>query len=302
VIRRTARFFFEQAVAKLPAGLGIPRSQMPQIRSTDVPDFLRWLVKDQRIPVKRQMTPVGRLTPTQKELDLEKVSKLMGQPEQLRKPLIASREGRILDGHHRWAALYRLDPNVRVPVYHVSLPIKGLLNVGHRFGKSFTKKVGEAAAQRKFVVFRVGSAGGGLDNRNAANLAGLISYLDHAQERGLATGGHVTMYEVTMSGDFGPFQPLAGGRGARGTGNVAPQVGRRIEGKGGWKAVQYSFPAGGSWQARRVKTIPLQRVLDVPYVDPKFGKMRLLDGGFRYAFKVLTKLFGVRPALAMGTG
>ena len=114
--------------------LGIPRSSMPQIKSTLVPDFIDWL-KDSGVSVKRKMVDAVALHPTQKEVNLGKVRKLANPKNMthLRKPVIMSKDGYLLDGHHRWMALVTLDEDAKIPAVVVGLKIRDLLNRAHQF-------------------------------------------------------------------------------------------------------------------------------------------------------------------------
>src|SRR3990170_3503014 len=99
-------------VKPFPKSLGIRRSDMPQIRSTYVDDFLRELVAD-GIAVRRGRRPVRSVLPTQARYNVRRVQKLLADPDRAisGKPLIVSSDSYILDGHHRYAALAVLDPD-----------------------------------------------------------------------------------------------------------------------------------------------------------------------------------------------
>ena len=87
----------------------ILRRDMPQVKSTLVPTFLRELEAEGH-SVWSQMEPADPscLRPSQGEMVEETIISLMGKQEQLAKPVLVSLDGFVLDGHHRWAANHRL--------------------------------------------------------------------------------------------------------------------------------------------------------------------------------------------------
>lgn len=126
--------------------LGIPRANMPQVGSEDVPEFLADLVRS-GVRVERGVAiSAGKLTPAQGEMNLTKARAMAGQRGALKKPIIVSREGFILDGSHRWLAALHAKPGGTYPlrVIRVDLPFRALFIRAHRFSKSYTKKLGEA--------------------------------------------------------------------------------------------------------------------------------------------------------------
>lgn len=100
----------------------IPRDEMPQIKSTNVDNFRKWIKKQYNIASKLKHVPANMLAPTQKEVNMDKVTWMMQNksPEKLgSKPLMVSNDLYILDGHHRW---YAIVYNDMVPQGH-KIPI-----------------------------------------------------------------------------------------------------------------------------------------------------------------------------------
>jgi hypothetical protein len=120
------------------AHLGIPRSEMPQIDARRVPVFVAML-RDRGVVVRSGRLPVGDLRATQREISSKKVEGMVssarsGDDAFLTKvPVIVSSDHYIMDGHHRWAACVVLDPDMRMPVRRVGMPIKELLEVARTF-------------------------------------------------------------------------------------------------------------------------------------------------------------------------
>jgi len=154
-------------------GLGIPRTRMPQIRSDLVPEFLAYL-RENGVTVRKGRAAVGTLKPTQDKVSMEKAEALAtSAPEaKLRLPVIVSSDRHILDGHHRWAALYMKGIDEQIGTYSVSVPIKKLLELARGFGKVGYKEQGEAIEDDETdegindryilkAVFMTGGAGAG---------------------------------------------------------------------------------------------------------------------------------------------
>lgn len=119
----------------VPAGnLGISRSQMPQIK-----DFARFkkILNDRGVKVGKTRKRIGDLKMTQNEINKDKVFKLMLQYRKNNKrtrggvdfpgnPPVISSDGYVLDGTHRFVAMF----NINKHAYHnftiVDMPIKEL--------------------------------------------------------------------------------------------------------------------------------------------------------------------------------
>lgn len=126
-----------------PKGLGLPRIDMPQIKSTDMRDFIKFL-KDERITVSNKTVSVSKLKLTQLEIDKKKVGEMLGvSSSSLDKPVLVSKDWFILDGHHRITALYNKDPKHRIRVIQVNLNIGSLLKTAKRYPKVMYKTVNE---------------------------------------------------------------------------------------------------------------------------------------------------------------
>lgn len=128
--------------------LGIPRRNMPQIESKNVQDFMSWLKKEHNVLSRSNTEVVKNLKATQKHMDAEKVIRLATEAPDtvLKKHVIVSNDGYLLDGHHRWASLYIKNPNDKIQVYEIATDIKSLLTLARRYPKSYTKNLSETAA------------------------------------------------------------------------------------------------------------------------------------------------------------
>lgn len=116
-----------------PHSLGIPRSQMPQIEDDCMDAFIAHLKKN-GVSVRKANVKVKTLKATQKELNADTVKNLLKQnPDKLKKPIFVSSDNYILDGHHRWLALYNFDEESSIPAYICSSDIRKLLQIAKTF-------------------------------------------------------------------------------------------------------------------------------------------------------------------------
>ena len=127
----------KQAFRSPKPNLGISRAEMPQIRSFHREEFLRGLAAKGAGSTSEQI-PANELSPTQKEIHADVVSKLqsgelVGAAE---KPILVSSDGYILDGHHRWAqTLAGGKPTTALNAVRINMPIRKLLDAARAFAK-----------------------------------------------------------------------------------------------------------------------------------------------------------------------
>lgn len=159
----------------------IPRDNMPQLKTAAVPGtpawkkaeeiakekgidpkdvevnaenaFLEYLEK-QKVQVNRgESMPAVEMKATQNQLNADKVAgmawalatnpKTKDPKHPLRQPLIVSRDGYVLDGHHRWAALVTADVMAGksgatdIPVIKVDMDIEDLVRASNKFGDKY---------------------------------------------------------------------------------------------------------------------------------------------------------------------
>lgn len=102
---------------------------------------------DDKIPAKIERIPAKELRPIQSQLWLEKLINNMikhGRPKQgssiTDTTIIASKEGYILDGHHRHGQAMLYDPDLKMKVLKVPLDVKTLLKMGRSYGTAIGNK------------------------------------------------------------------------------------------------------------------------------------------------------------------
>ena len=122
--------------------LGIPRKRMPQIKEQDYPEFLKYL-EENGVTITRGRLPANQLKPVQKEFSDKGVMKALLKRDN-EKPIIASSDNYIIDGHHRWLAA--INTRNTVSIIRASVPVKQLLKLVHAFPKTYYKDIYESAS------------------------------------------------------------------------------------------------------------------------------------------------------------
>lgn len=120
-------------LGSLPDSKGVERKDMPQLKHGDQEKMVEWM-KDKGVKVTYERVLTGDLKPIQKDYDPKKVAI---KPESaLKKPIIVSRGGRILDGTHHWLKAIAEDHS-SVPVIRLHVSWRKALELMHKFPKTF---------------------------------------------------------------------------------------------------------------------------------------------------------------------
>lgn len=87
---------------------------------------------DHGVRTSESKVPVGALKATQSEIKAEKVygmadAFLKGKFDKIDQSVVVSRDGYLLDGHHRWAALLTIDPTREMNVQVIDMDMDDLL-------------------------------------------------------------------------------------------------------------------------------------------------------------------------------
>lgn len=87
----------------------IERKDMPQVRGKDTPELLKTLA-DNGIAYRRGEIAIDRLKPTQEDGIRSKVDNIASKITQGERmaPIVVSKDGYIMDGHHRWLAVKKV--------------------------------------------------------------------------------------------------------------------------------------------------------------------------------------------------
>ena len=131
---------------------GIPRAEMPQFKGQtaegeikDVEEGWRQMLKDKGIKVTRETVPAAELKASQMQLDGPKVagmSKAMEAGKIPDAPIFVTKDGYILDGHHRWAAKVAIDVkdgkmgDVKMPVDVIDIEIGEAIDLANAYTRS----------------------------------------------------------------------------------------------------------------------------------------------------------------------
>jgi hypothetical protein len=104
----------------------------PEKKKTILQQMLDSLSKEGIQTSRVKKVPVGKLKATQKEIKAAKAfgmadSHLKGDFDDIDQKIVVSRDGYILDGHHRWAALLTIDPKRKIKVKVIDMNMDNLL-------------------------------------------------------------------------------------------------------------------------------------------------------------------------------
>ncbi len=122
------------------ATLGVPREQMPQVRSEHrgaLANFLKARGMDWQ---EADVSPTS-LKPTQADYEqsrVEKAASMAGEPDQRR--ILISSDNRVIDGHHQWLAQLRDHPEKPIPALRIDAPAKDILKQIHEFPSAGMEK------------------------------------------------------------------------------------------------------------------------------------------------------------------
>jgi hypothetical protein len=167
---------------------GIPREEMPQFKGkavegsraagmetdkdgeVDTEPVFREMLKEKNIKVLQTEVPADKLKATQKDLVGGKVIGMMGALEKdpnhpkITAPIYVSRDGYVIDGHHRWAAIVAhnaKNPNNPIPMKStvIDMDIKDAIPMANKFAedmgiaaKKADAKDGEAPTEEPKVT------------------------------------------------------------------------------------------------------------------------------------------------------
>ena len=102
---------------------------------------------DDKVKTSIKQIRVGDLIPIQQQIYFDKSMKstaefgVKGTTDFLKNsPFIASSDLAIIDGHHRWLSGNLIDPNMKVPVLVIDLPINKLLPLSKAYGDAIGNK------------------------------------------------------------------------------------------------------------------------------------------------------------------
>lgn len=138
------RFVKEYHIWHPPASKtkGVARGDMPQVRTSDYEKLIRFLnTKD--IKLKKMKVRADTLKATQRNFNKDKIASAAQNYSTLHKakPIIVSKDGYIIDGHHRWLGAVNVGGEINI--YKANVNVNDLLDAVREFPKSFTKNINE---------------------------------------------------------------------------------------------------------------------------------------------------------------
>ena len=117
--------------------LGISRKHMPQFTARrPINQFRRHIKTEYGINSRASKRTADELKPSQGEINREKVDELIDDDliNNMRVPLVISKDNYIADGHHRWAAFRMAAPRKPMKVVIIDAPIKDVLGMAVDWG------------------------------------------------------------------------------------------------------------------------------------------------------------------------
>jgi len=166
---------------------GIPRKEMPQLKGKPTPNSwadvnlpkdkngevdgeaaFKQMLKSKDVRIRDMYMDASSLKATQSQLVGSKIAGMFQALKEdpnhpgITAPIFVSKDGYILDGHHRWAAMVSLDmasglkQSVKMPVHVVDMSIEDLVNETNAFAEKIgiaakAGKVKEAASAAKYL-------------------------------------------------------------------------------------------------------------------------------------------------------
>jgi len=142
----------EEISVGLSTDVGIDRNEMPQIKSTDMADFVQWLEREKNISTKQVSMMVDDLKPSQSKINVEKIKGMLSAKsiEELArsKPVLVTRDNYLVDGHHRWFALYTDSEKNTILSNLVDLDFDDFISIAKEYPKvSYKSMVDESLVQ-----------------------------------------------------------------------------------------------------------------------------------------------------------
>jgi len=117
--------------------LGISRKHMPQFTARrPINKFRKYVKEKYNVDSWNAKMTAAELNPAQGEINRKKVKELIadGVTEDMRVPLVVSKNDYIVDGHHRWAAFRMAAPKKPMKVVVIGAPIKDVLGMAVDWG------------------------------------------------------------------------------------------------------------------------------------------------------------------------
>jgi hypothetical protein len=145
-LKKKSLNFCEAQPELCQSSLDIQRKDMPQIYEDSIPEYVDYLSENGIETTYARGVSVDQLKPTQKDISLERMERMYKRLinglytddsgkllNPLKRTVLATKDGYLLDGHHRWALNIFLHPKNQVDVLYINADIDNLVEVSKRF-------------------------------------------------------------------------------------------------------------------------------------------------------------------------
>lgn len=144
---------------------------------------------DDKIPARMGSKPANQLIPTQSQIWLEKLVENIarfGVPSSsspiAKATIIVSKEGYILDGHHRFGQAMLANPTLKLSALLVPIDIKTLLKIGRSYGEAIGNRVKEHIERPMSIADKLIEYAWAEGNRANQLALGLLEHTEPADE------------------------------------------------------------------------------------------------------------------------
>lgn len=136
------------------------RERMPQIKGDNMDSVLLHFAQNSSgASVAKKKMKLGKIKPAQNEMNESKIKKILRKsPKTINNPFLLSKDGYLMDGHHRWAAdLQRYGEDHEANVYQITLDANDLLKRLNQLKHSYKEDVvgikkGEENSNKTYAV------------------------------------------------------------------------------------------------------------------------------------------------------
>ena len=140
-MKRFTTFIQEKIEIPKAGNLGFKRKEMPQIEGKNIPKFLDYL-RSEGVKYTEKLVDSKSLRPTQSQFNQDKIQSMIDTIDQKKQhPIMVSKDGYVIDGHHRWLAHYNTDK--QMPVIMIDLKIDDALEKMHDFPLTIKRGISE---------------------------------------------------------------------------------------------------------------------------------------------------------------
>lgn len=140
-MKRFTTFIQEKIEMPKAGNLGFKRKEMPQVEGKNIPKFLDFL-KAEGVKYTEKLIDSKKLRPTQSQFNQDKIQSMIDSIDTKKQhPIMVSKDGYVIDGHHRWLAHYNLGR--KMPVVEINLGIEEALDKMHDFPMSVKRGLKE---------------------------------------------------------------------------------------------------------------------------------------------------------------